>query len=573
MSKTPPSPHLKAVIDKITEIAKLDASSVSKFSLNPSESKEFWENYIRSIVKAEYLSDDKYSKKLDNAIKKIRKSYSKPTSKLNDESYFYLVKSFIRVSWLVLELCERTRFCITEKQEHIIVNMDRRLRFYGLFTDITFKEDRQNARPWERLLESVVEMTIIDHRYVATTENIERLFRLWDRLSFFENQENKDFALDKKLFSALKIKTAVLLNRILKDEQLGEYLFIMNNDTNVKNEIESVAQITVCDFVEKRFEKEKENREEIKKINKNDITDVGKYDCYIKEGVNQWYEEGFTFYTKQRPNEKREFKKETSFKTIDDFVKEKNFDSSKNVITCQHLIVDSFNHIYSKTEKLIEDKEYDSIKNIGENLVLLRRLSKRLQKYIEMHETNKVTSFRPPFKKSFYEINTDNKLTPKEINEITKENKIIFFASAGLEPIKIKWLENQKHEFINKIRKLYPDYYQLLQDKNVEATEKITKKQEQLDEGQKNNVFTLGVFAGLITFVTASVAFFRFNPEIEMSFELLKYYGIFTLILVTGLWVFAEILRKPFKDKWLGQQIEKLKTENKQLESKLKQKN
>ena len=177
---------------------------ILKSSINQEKEVEFWQNYIRSIITAEYLRDNKYSEKLDTVIKDLKEHYNfkyKSEEKLGSrDEGFYLIKSFVRVSWLVLGFCERKRICITEPkpEELIVVNTDRRLRFYSDFRDIFEAGDKNTARRWERLLESVVEVTTIDHRYVATDKNIGKLLLLRGRLKFFENDDIDFGKVDKK---------------------------------------------------------------------------------------------------------------------------------------------------------------------------------------------------------------------------------------------------------------------------------------------------------------------------------------------------------------------------------------
>jgi len=55
----------------------------------------------------------------------------------------------------------------------------------------------------------------------------------------------------------------------------------------------------------------------------------------------------------------------------------------------------------------------------------------------------------------------------------------------------------------------------------------------------------LGVFAGLLTFASASAGFFRFNPYTPIE-DALPYYALFALILIVGLGLFALFLQTLF---------------------------
>ena len=55
----------------------------------------------------------------------------------------------------------------------------------------------------------------------------------------------------------------------------------------------------------------------------------------------------------------------------------------------------------------------------------------------------------------------------------------------------------------------------------------------------------MGVFAGLLTFASASAGFFRFNPYTPIE-DALPYYALFALILIVGLGLFALFLQTLF---------------------------
>jgi hypothetical protein len=159
-----------------------------------------------------------------------------------------------------------------------------------------------------------------------------------------------------------------------------------------------------------------------------------------------------------------------------------------------------------------------------------------------------IHSFRPLFKDSFYNLDNDTLKPSREV-----ETRTIFFASAGMGPIRIEWLERKKQEFNNKIRDLYPKFEELVSEKNKKDAidnfnDSINKQQNKFDDNlkdaQKGNITTLGIFAGLITFITSSVAFFRFNTEMHIMLPTsIKYFAIFTAILILGLGMFALFLK------------------------------
>ena len=506
-------------------------SKVIEFlSLNPireSAESKFWQEYILSIVEAEYLSDDRYSQKLKDVIDDLIVTISSNDNRIELTS-FYLIKSFVRVSWLVIEFCNRTANILeeTKPQNQIVVNTDRRLRFYSSssFSNISFEIGEENTRPWERLLESVVEMTNIDHRYIDTDKNIDKLLLLWGRLNFFPDENHPKpikFMIDENLRKAIKIKTAGLLNGIMKTRKEGSAL-ILNGDVDIEKEIEKEAEkLTACYFTKGREQFKYENTEYAKlEVVQNDVE---YYDNYAKKGVMQYCD-----------NRDARLQLATSdIKKINEIV-------SKPIIY-QKLIVDLFKNVSDETKGLIREKS-DKVE-IQERLDVLCEIEKRLQEFIDIHKTSKTFSFRPLFKNSFYKIEND-KLIPATI-----DNKTIFFASAELPPIKINSLEKNKQEFAATIRELHHKYNQLSITTSIEKTVESSQDdfKKQIKDVQTSQITILGVFAGLITFVTSSVGFFKVTKDAEVLLQdSIRYYAIFAFILILGLGLFALFLKLLF---------------------------
>ncbi|MDR0968964.1 MAG: hypothetical protein LBM67_00290 [Lentimicrobiaceae bacterium] len=305
--------------------------------------KVFWQEYIRSIVEAEYLSDTEYSKKLKNVIDVIIQFFGGDTidtlfagKKQQGETIksFSIIESFIRISWLVIEFCEKNKKILenTEQKEYIIVNTDRRLRFYRIanFQRIYFDVGKNTTRQWERLLESVIEMTEIDHRYIATNHNIDKLLNLLGRLDFFKD----DAYIDKDLFSAIRIKTAVLLNQVLKTRTGCD--LVLNEEDGIEKKIEETAnQLEPCGYIndENAYKGRIGNPVRIPK------TDIDLYDNYVKKGVTQYCEYTPLFRDNKYP----------TLEKIEEFLNDPN----NKYIASQALIIDLFENVYRRANDLL----------------------------------------------------------------------------------------------------------------------------------------------------------------------------------------------------------------------------
>jgi len=240
--------------------------------------------------------------------------------------------------------------------------------------------------------------------------------------------------------------------------------------------------------------------------------------------------------------------------TFDDIKKRLKLDRENEVpiIYFQKLITDLFNHVYDEAKKIIDDNNLKQIDIVKEKLQVLNRLAQCLHRFIDIHKTSKVSSFRPLFEDSFY------KLDAKKLIEATERDGIIFFASAGLPPIKIKELEEQEKNFTYKTDRLYFRWTSLINDKAKEdiaerekiVDDKIKKVDNDIVETKRHQVLTLGIFGGLLAFVVGSVSFFGKHGGENMTIkpvELILYYGIFALILVLGLGLFALFLKLLFE--------------------------
>ena len=561
-------------LDQVTKTVK--GQNIQELLNNESE---LWEKYIHSIAMAEYISDDNYSTKLNEIIKNLEKKVVEVENKKGKEErisivFPYWIKAFVKVSWLVIEFCEKNKETIeaTEVQEQIIVNTHRGIRFSRTFLN-KFEEGEQKTRRFEWLLESIVEMTGIDHQFISTPENIEKLSRLYGRCEFFLDKKNREtFSINKNLLAAIKIKTAKLLQEIIDVEEKNGIL-ILNDDKKILKKIEaSASELTVFDFVEDRKNIHPNKIDEIKeRIVHNPKTDEDRYNNYTIKGIEQYY--NYRQYYDDKDKIRLTFEQIKEIPELQD---------EKPTILYQKLITDLFTRVYeeAKTITINENENLDEVNKIKEKLGILSRLTQGLHKFIEIHKTSKLSSFRPLFEDSFYELE-ENK--PSKIGN--KNNQTIFFASAGLPPIRIKQLEKDVRGFVYKIDELYFDWMPLINkkyaedittrretvDKKIEflegkikktndeaekankeakeANDEAEKANKEAKETKRQNVFTLGVFAGLIAFVSASTSFFIFGENDNIDIPILvKYYAIFAFILISGLGYFAYFLKLLFEE-------------------------
>jgi hypothetical protein len=532
------------------------------------EVKNICNEIIRSLLIAEYLIMPDYSEKLENTIKKLEIFYGSNASvwkDIDDNKSFYFIKSFVRIAWLIIDYCYRDRLMMKpneDPKEILIINTDTRKRFYAnkFFNTTEFTVGRSWTRLYERLMMSVVEMTAIDHHFVVSNENIEKLNALLGSL--------KNCGLNEELVRLVEIKTSVLLHEML--DKITKNDCHINIDMDIKHKCRSTYEMfenveTNHPYLSRRGKAKKQKNI----INYNDEflryeysltnSDIQNYDNFFKEGIKNYCDNSLYF--------NKLYKKTLNYNDIETLI-----NTRKPSINSQDLIIDLLEFLSEDVKKDIDNKKTD----IDKKLHSLHDLIVMLDKYISIHKTNQVAPFRPTFLYSFYNMDAEGKVKFTRIEEsaITAydsekiPNNTFFFSSALLTPFRMVWLERQLSEYKNKIQQLNFDYDHLLSNNAITTFEQLQAKFDKVDENlksefdasQKNHVTTLGIFAGMITFVTASVSYFRVNGNNgnDIPFEnIITYYILFALVLVFGLGGFAIFLRnffikkEPPKKDWL----------------------
>jgi hypothetical protein len=528
----------------------------------------FWENSILSLLKAEYIIIDDYSQKLKNTIAILEEFYGNFGKTINITS-FYLIKAFVRTSWYIIDYCFRDKKMIeNELKEIILVATDRRMRFLGnqYFNRIEFTIGEKQSRSYEKLMELIIEMTAIDHLYIVSNENVEKLIQLWGRVS--------NCGLNENIIEIVKLKTSVLLYVLLKKLRQNKDC-ITNIDKLIIKDYISYYNLfkKQCGYSKKdtddeckaknpfvilrsKYENNRIDYESFAQYQyETDLSDVKSYDKFTLKGIKDYCNNSDYFV-----------KCENKQLEITDI--EQILDKYK-IISSQMLIVNFITYLYKKVEEEIPECKED----IDKKLEVLNRLERMLAEYIAIHKTNKIPSFRPTFLYSFYTVTKYESttkiifqtITPDQIENYDCRNipdNTFFFSSADLSPVRMVWLEKQLSEYKTKIQQLNFNYDHLLNKEMETKISDVAKKEENLtnamkkvkvmkvqvnkirkeiDNTQKNNITVLGILTGMIMFVTASVKFFENNSA--TLFDYLK----FALILVGSLSFFAVTIKVVFE--------------------------
>ncbi|GHU71622.1 hypothetical protein FACS189413_13570 [Bacteroidia bacterium] len=531
-------------------------------SLNISDTvQEICFHFIKSFLNAEFLILDDFSDKIEETRKQIKNYYAKEFTNKQKNSKnlsFYIVKSLFQALYYAVEICKKHEHYLYNSEERLIcLNNDRQLRFYRTpaFSQVDFTIGKKEVLPYGRLMESVIDTTVIDLDYTVTEDNFDKLFRLWRRVKVVEKYQSPD---PKWLpvLSMLKTKTAILLKRMLDSKINDSDYKIVNVEAEEKQEIEKYYnQFIQNDLFKKNpfIKIVEDNKNEVLdktqfNTSRNDIfsdqrkhKDTCTYDNYAKEGIE--------IYCNNSPY----FKDDLSGEDIEKLLTLLENNNHRH-FNSQTLFV----KLIKTSTKNIEDKlknftYKDDAPEIEKRLNLLSKLLVEMERFTERARTNKIKQFMPVFAYSFYAVenekisfagNLKDKIEKYTTIDIKTQDfaNYFFIASAGLAPINIFYLESEITKWKINIQELNFEYDHVLSKKAVKEEIKIMleKNEQKQQETQKETITILGVFAALLAFVTASVGLIKIAQNL---FE----YAVFGVIFTSALLMFIVVINLIWK--------------------------
>jgi len=568
-------------------------------------------DFIKSFLNAEFLilNLNDFSAEIETTINSISDYYENFANIQKDKQNpsFHIIKSFIRVLFYAIEMCNKHEHYLSNSDKRLIcINNDRKSRFYSTrgLSQVDFIIGRKESLPYERLMESVIDMTIIDLDYTVTEENFDKLFRLWRRIKVINPQCNEDW--EKTIFM-LKTKTAILLMRMLKSKLKNRDYEIVNIEEDEKEEIKKYYYRNIIDddlfkqnpFIEIINDYQENNAFNLNQfsellkncfLDKKNYKDICAYDDYAKEGIEIFCNNSPYFKDNLSNDEIR---------TLNDLLVQSNHKH----LNSQTLFVNLIKNIYKDVDgklKIVKDNSnknerdynYDTYKKtIGEievRLSLLSKLLVEMERFIERAKTNKIKQFSPIFAYSFYEVceqnnepetnagnenykisfanNFKNKIETYNATHPLEFKNYFFIASAGLAPVNIFYIETELITWKINIQELNFNYDHVLSEAAVKAERKEIKEEirrtlsinktesekttieikeeikEETKQLQRETITILGVFAALLAFVTASIGFIKIANNL---FE----YAVFDVMFVSALLMFVIVVNLIWKNK------------------------
>lgn len=515
----------------------------------------------KSILNAEYLIFDGYSsslQKIDNLFfSKIK--VPEYEEKRNGEPY--ILKSILKTSWLLQETCNRIKRFISQDTPFNLINIDpdSEERYRRSFKNIPQLCGEKETIVFENLLNSIINITLIDHCYISNEESVKKLFHAFVCLESSQwILPNTQDDLSKEVIKISLIKAASLLDRMINNEYHENktkglievnYDYIINYQGGKNGLIRKLKEYSISSkesfqpnfFIKKRIDfqnKELHAKELIQRIEFDGyFRDLELYDDAIITGITSYCEQSSVIQDIHDD-------KKTSKEVTDSIINFWNSKSDKKNLTPsffrQTLKVLSM-EIKALLQEDCSQRNEDDIKRMFELISLLQKILIELNRYIIRYSSNIPKQYRPFFTHSFYKLSQDDgsvkaydELEKEKITNYNKQefNNGFFFTSACCTPINLQYLKGlytiytQKHtDYLYQYEQIYDSLIkgivktQLagLDKKSDELTNDISRKMRELSHttdiaiqnaSQKHLESTttiLGVLAAFLAFVTISI--------------------------------------------------------------------
>lgn len=561
---------------------------------------KIYAEFCLSLQKAEYLFIDNFTDDyLDQIGNKFRSILAGDSE--NDESsiehafYPELARSVVLMAAKYKSFCKYVEAHLSRKISdihiclHKDVEKDILMKFPQSIT-IKFKKDYSDVL--EELFDSLLEVSLIDHRFLITQENIQKLIQAKSNiedvakhigvvdmaitiedLNYVEEMNTMSgkrnlvvMALIK--FSYYKVNTLLWkINAYLTNPECFKGTFLPNivvtSDYKLKTLKENINFDHIISCIEKTDKEVAKENEEIFE-NYEIYNDINKYNLLTSAIVKnyKWF--------KKKSDETRNYQKLNieTIKTIYSEYNKSKLDENGNKRENEGIIVFSDDFLKNACN-VLKNSIQDSINELNNKNSKSERGLKEIYELIELFGTF-VGEFRKLFKfseqfgyihnqhcfeESFYELEAYQVHMHKKITIGGKydcnafPNNYVFIASTCFLPTYPNLYLGLFDQYSNDLRILSNNFYLLItdisqkaaytvtqaEDKLKETDEKLVKTDSNIEEIKKtteqerrNTIQILGIFAAILAFITASVGSVKVLNSVES-------YGIFAVIFIAGI--------------------------------------
>ncbi len=529
---------------------KLDNKELKKISIFIKQTvSEIYSHLIKSFLNGEYLIDANYSNKINQRIETIKKS----SSTVQTQTILHLEKSFLKNAWLIEKTCRlidnQINF-LTESAVHIPMNREQKANI--IFTIDTKFVGKNETIIYEQFLDSVVEMTLIDHSYRIKKENIKKLLLLIERANNF-----KKYLYDKTIIDLVLTKAYTLYEsfvKLLNEENQDKYNIDINrirhklivDDNNItEKDIKNYSlynkqEINIPNFIKQQKQQKQLEPPDLKY--KDSHNDIMRYNETINKGVRKYNE----LWQQFQNLKSYDFKK---LKETIVFCERSNFQNLSHSFLFK-LIDKTSTELENQIQNIKNNDKEETINDQPNIQYLLNSLNNQLIKlhsYFSFFEgtANTPHIIRPLFENSFYKLEENGKFYSLattlnlDLYSFEEYKNTFFIASFHCIPFNIDYLKSFYKKY-NQLKEQHTYEYHLLLTKYVDKTSK--KTQELQTNTQKHNINLLGIFSALLAFVTVNIGMVKIADNI---YEYILY--VLTFVFALSFFVFLikyETLKK-----------------------------
>ena len=580
-------------IDQTFLTEKLSEKEIVKQPWQRKES-EFYYHINKSLLNAEYLFIKDYSKQLNNAL--ISFEATEATSVIK---YPRFVRDFFILAPKMIELCERIKNAIGESNNRRIEIEDRSEENANRITSrlkIEIDEPTPNSDKLFRFTLSVIEMTSIDHIYKVSSDNIDKLLTLWERIKDIDDINDNNL---KTVVTIVTGKTATMIWKMVfenGDENSSKYLnidnlkFFFRNSEDIKDKIkdhklEDKLNKTIkykSDHRNQNLTKEELERNNPKLTSSTgNVPDIEDYNKWVERGQEHYIEMSSTVGAIEQKNNPDQV-----ISHIESFIL-KIEEKKDHDIECfsPFFFISS---IYFVNEQLSEQLKQKQSDNFIKLLNLMNKLLMYMERYIRTFTNSMPTIFRPYFEHCFYQYD----ITTKKFSSFNLDNfdyhrdkfdNAFFFASYYCNATNFGRLHDFYEKYLLQFQTFSYESSQIILTKEAQNIKKelgISRKEfndfkieidktsndfkKEIDKTRQSSLQTLGLFAAFLAIIISSIGTFRVVNNIWE-------YIIYSLTYTLAIALFAFLISERTQKK--NTENEKENTENEKENTEKKKEN
>ncbi len=538
---------------------------------------------IKSFLNAEYLIKDNYTEVIDREIIQtyfLASEISKPENKL------YLQKSLFKTFWQIIDVCKNIKKQLEyTNKEIILIEQDTEQKANAFFMSrVNEFIGKRETILYESFMESLMEVTLIDHIYRSNKKNLRQLFLFLERAATLKNRfRSKQI---RPLIELAELKANTLLYGILSqkdkynvfsDEQEYEFFTAFNRSSlnifHLKEKSLYNGSVMYSTILKQYVEKNAIDYNNSCDYKENGFNELRIYDNVVANSIKK-HNIYVPFFKKLQNlnfiNDKYISILEESVrfcKMIEIDIKKGNREISLTEKLNLPFLLKLISQIYSAIDKLFNNLDrlqekapnsyyFEEIKKVGRLIKLMQDLLPQLYILINLFENKNIPhSFHPYFKDCFYRKDQHNIISLSNIDDCKNISKnynykkyinCFFIESLHIPPLNISYLRKfynnyqQKNNWVvdRHLKFQYTKYAILLSNidkRNKEAQQKINQHNKKIEEverdfkdNQTNTITLLGIFAALLAFITVNIGVIRVVSNI---WEYILFSATFALFL------------------------------------------